>query len=29
MNTYKPEDYINYRIDRARETIDEVQLKFF
>ena len=25
MTEYKPEDYINYRIGRARETIEEVQ----
>lgn len=25
MTDYKPQDYINYRIERARETIDEVQ----
>ena len=25
MTDYKPEDYINYRIQRARETIEEVQ----
>ena len=25
MKKYKPEDYIKYRIERARETMDEVQ----
>ncbi len=25
MTEYKPEDYIKYRIERARETIEEVQ----
>jgi uncharacterized protein (UPF0332 family) len=25
MTDYKPEDYINCRIQRARETIEEVQ----
>jgi hypothetical protein len=25
MTEYKPEDYIKYRIERAQETIDEVQ----
>lgn len=25
MNNYKPEDYISYRIEKAKETIEEVQ----
>jgi hypothetical protein len=28
MTEYKPEDYIKYRIERARETIVEVQAFF-
>ena len=26
MNNYKPEDYINYRITKANETIEEVEI---
>lgn len=26
MTNYKPEDYIRYRIERAKETIDEVKI---
>ena len=26
MTSYKPEDYIRYRIERAKETIDEVKI---
>jgi uncharacterized protein (UPF0332 family) len=26
MNNYQPEDYINYRIQRAIETIEEVDV---
>lgn len=26
MNKYTPEDYINYRLQRARETLDEIKI---
>lgn len=25
MTDYKPEDYVNYRLQRAKETIEEVE----